>query len=48
MQTPIIKTDDNKNAILLANFLKGLHYVKSVVVESNIVDEPLNEGDWIK
>jgi len=48
MQTLIIKTDDNKNAMLLANFLKGLQYVKSVVVESNIVDNPLKEGDWIK
>jgi hypothetical protein len=48
MQTLIIKTDDNKNAMLLANFLEGLQYVKSVVVKSNIVDEPLKEGDWIK
>ncbi len=48
MQTLVIKTDNRKNATLLANFLESLQYVKSVVLQSGSNDKMLTSEDWTK
>ncbi len=48
MQTLVIKTDNKKNATLLADFLKSLQYVKSVVLKSETKKEVLTSEDWTK
>ncbi|MCD4736237.1 MAG: hypothetical protein K8R53_09355 [Bacteroidales bacterium] len=48
MKTLIVKTDNLANATLLAKFLKSLQYVKSVVLEPDSKDKPLEAQDWAK
>ncbi|NOX46713.1 MAG: hypothetical protein GXO89_07020 [Chlorobi bacterium] len=48
MQTIVIKTDNTKNATLLADFLKSLQYVKSVAFQSDINEKVLKAEDWAK
>lgn len=46
MQTLIIKVDTASHATQVANFLKTVPYIKSVVTEKSTVK--LTDEDWIK
>lgn len=46
MQTLIVKIDTANHATQVANFLKTVPYIKSVVTEK--INKKLSDADWIK